>query len=179
LAYRFWAFQIGTLDLERYSGMKDLSFELESIKEKDPDIFRDLSIYHQQLKDHYEELTNLKIKEKVRVVENASFDDFLTNRRASVTLDDLIIKIPEVGEIKLLQVRFIRFKGIVMSGEVDQSSVEKVLKTFRTFPIDFTSFIKMNDYNITIEHCQVESLSGNPPPIIKIKIGRIQKIRIE
>jgi hypothetical protein len=172
LAYRFWAFQVNPDILKRYSGLKDFDFELKTLEKSDPVVHKELKNFYQLLQDHHEKITKEHTKEKVKVVEKASLDDFITNRRASATFDELLIKIPQIGEINLLQAKFTRSKYIYLSGEVDTQHIEKVLKAYSKgdFPTKFTFYIKPENTTYALPLCQIESLSGNPPPIIKIKI---------
>jgi hypothetical protein len=178
LAYKFWAFQINHNILERYSGLKDFDFELKNLEKTDSTIHMELMKYYQSLRNHVEKLIKERVKEKVKIVEEASLNDFITNKRASTNLNDLLIKIPQIGEISLLRAKFTRSKYIYLTGEVDFQYVEKVLRAYSKgdFPIQFTCFIKTEDVTYALTLCRLETFSGNPPPIIKIKIGGFKKV---
>ncbi|MBE3138768.1 MAG: hypothetical protein IMZ63_03010, partial [Actinobacteria bacterium] len=81
LSYKFWTFQVTHNILERYSGLKDLDFELKNLEKTDPAIYQELKKYYQLLQDHNKKLTKERVK--VRLIEEASLEDFITNRRAS------------------------------------------------------------------------------------------------
>jgi hypothetical protein len=177
LAYRFWAFQVNSNLLEKNSGLKEFFSGLKTLEKSDTTTYDELSGYYQLLLEHIEKLNKERVPEKEKIIEEASFEDFITNRRASATLDELSINLPLIGEINLLQVKFSRSKHIYLYGEVGSQYVEKVLKVYRQgdFPTSFAIYIKTDNIIWKLYQCQLETLSGNPPPTIKIKVGHIEK----
>lgn len=177
LAYKFWAFQVTPDLLERYSGLRELSLELQGLEQIAPAIYKDLALYYQSLIEHTKELIKKQAKEIIKVVAEASLEDFVTNKRASASLNNVILKIPEVGEIQFTKITFTRRGGITLSGELDQNSVDIVLRAYSMgqFPRSFTTTVSDGIQEYLFHGGCVEGLSGNPPPIIKMKFGQIQK----
>ena len=177
LAYKFWAFQISPTNLERYSGLRDLSIELKGLEQTDPTTYKDLIQHYQSLMEHLQKLIKGQAKERVKRVEDATLDDFVANKRASATLNNVCLKIPSVGEILFSKITFTRRGGITLSGELDVNSTERVLQAYSKglFPTYFTTSLNNENSDYILKKGSVEGLSGNPPPIIKIKFERIEK----
>lgn len=177
LAYKFWAFQITPTILDRYSGLRELSLELQGLDQMAPEISKDLNNYYQLLNEHLKELIKEQTKEKVKIVPEATLEDFTTNKRASVSLSNTCLEFPGVGEIQFAKITLTRKGGITFSGELDPRSVEKVLRAYSKgiFPCSFTTTINDGIYNYIFLRGFVEGLSGNPPPIIKIKFDQIRR----
>lgn len=177
LAYKFWAFQITPTILDRYSGLRELSLELQGLDQMAPEISKGLNNYYQLLNEHLKELIKEQTKEKVKIVPEATLEDFTTNKRASVSLSNTCLEIPGVGEVQFSKITLTRRGGITLSGELDPTSVEKVLRAYSkgVFPCSFTTTISDGIHSYIFLRGFVEGLSGNPPPIIKIKFDQIRR----
>jgi hypothetical protein len=177
LAFKFWAHQIPPTILDRYAGLRDLALELQGLEQTNPIIYKDLIRHYQSLIDHKQKLIKNQAKEKVKKIEEATLDDFLTNKRAAASLNKVNLKIPGVGEILFSKITFTKRGGITLFGELDFISSEKVLTAYSKgqFPEYFTAFLNDKNSYYILTKGQVEGLSGNPPPIIKMKFEKIQR----
>jgi hypothetical protein len=150
---------------------------LEDLKKEDKETYTIGTQICIDLQNHSKLLENAyqAHKEEVKSAINEIFEDFLSNKAASVTVKDLSIDIPELGKLNLIYpVRLRRSKGkITLKAEFKCNNMQKVLQDIPNYSNSFDFHIQKDEKIFCAKESIIKSISANPPPEITIEISRV------
>ena len=177
LSYRFWSFQIDPDKMHLYTGLIDLKACFGNMKyEPFINLFYD---FIGSIELHNTSLMIRNEKAPAKIIPEASLKDVLNNKRSSARANGAVITFPNLGHVDLVNVKFEKnhsqhssFKAMDFKIFAEIANWEVIrLQDIKTSLIPLAFKICDDSCQILIDSSEVLSVSGNPPPVITLRVS--------
>jgi hypothetical protein len=188
LSFRFWAYQTDPKNIKLYSNLSGLELVAQ---EKGDGLETGTFIALEEHLIRIIENSSKESRNEPRVITPGNLDDFIHNRKASSTIPNNDVLIPDIGMITLLSPVLNRSRGkCQISAEIACCEPEKILSKMISYSRPFPLVLTEGDRSLSTT-ASIKSISSTPPariilnfsidkgPDIDGPVGKIDKTKIE